>query len=140
MAFAALRVPPDICYICVRGGSLNYRGFRRVGRDLAFLPGAEVLEEIFFLEKMFFLAQLFAEKMLVFAGGFGGLAALFFRFPSGGKLGQVFFRDGLLRNFISFILCRGRTGGQGFVPQGLVQVGDDFGAGGQEAVPGGQAG
>ncbi len=81
MAFAALRVPPCICIGWEPGG-----GFRRVGRGFAFLPGAEVLEEIGFLEEMFFLAQLFAEKMLVFAGGFGFLAARFFRFPGGGRL------------------------------------------------------
>ena len=143
MAFAALRVPPYIC--CVRVGSRSGRGFRRVGRGFAFPPGAEVLDEIFFLEEMFFLAQLFAEKMLVFAGGFGGLAAPAFRFPGGEELRQFFFRVGpvfclVLSSFIIFILCRGRTGRQGFVPQGLVQVGDDLGAGGQEAVPGGQAG
>ncbi len=51
MAFAALRVP--------------------------FPAGAEVLDEIVFLEEMFFLAQLLAEKMLVLACGFGVLAARF---------------------------------------------------------------
>ena len=41
-----------------------------VGRRLGFaaLPGAKVLDEIVFLDEMFFLAQLFAEKMLIFAG------------------------------------------------------------------------
>ena len=91
------------------------------------------------------MSQLFAEKLLVFAGGFGGLAAPAFRFPGGEELPQVFFRVGLvfclvLSSFVIFTIFRGRTGGQDFVPEGLVQVGDDFGAGGQEAVRGGQAG
>ena len=95
--------------------------------------------------------------------GLGGSAALVFGFPGGERLEQnggrrfawafaalrvppyMCVRGGLvfclvLSRFLVFVTCRGRTGGQGFVPEGLVQVGDDLGAGGQEAVPGGRAG
>jgi hypothetical protein len=132
----------------VRGQFLN--GGRRGALAFAalrvhFPPGAEVLEEMVFLDEMFFLAQLLAEKVPVWASSLGGFGGPAWRFQGREELQQFFFKVGpvfclVLSSFVIFIVFGGRTGLQGFVPQGLVQVGDDLGAGGQEAVPGGGAG
>ena len=103
------------------------------------------MEEIFFLEEMFFLAQLFADRALVLGRGSGGFGGPAFRLQGGEELQQFFFKVGpvfclVLSSFVIFIVFGGRTGLQGFVPEGLVQVGDDLGAGGQEAVPREQVG
>ena len=138
LAFAALRVPP---YICFGGGSLSGRGFRRVGRGVTFPAGAEVLEEICFLEEMFLVAQLLAEQMLVFAGGLGGSAARFFGFPGGERLGEnggrrfalafaalrvppyMCVRGGLVlppgrRSYMCCVVLSGADMGPGFCPGG----------------------
>jgi len=76
--------------------------------------------------------------------GFVGLAALVFGFQVGEELAQFFFETGQVNHGIggnvSFVSFGGRAGGQGLIHQGLMQNGDDPGAGGEQAVVGGRAG